>query len=217
MTERLLRVGKLLPALIATLTGAGCVVVTEPSADDPSPQVASVRIDAPADTVRVDSTLVLQAIPLAPDGTPIDGPAPSWTSLNPGRASVDELGRVRGIAAGAVTIEARVSGVAGSIALDVRPNVVSSPPLQVTLTPPSLTLQPGATGDLAVGISGGQEGAQASWTCASSNAGVAAVLATSTGCRTTGVAPGSASVTVTVTRGSQSANAAAQVTVVAGG
>ena len=202
--------------LIAALAATGCVVVTEPDSDETS-QVMSVRVEAPADTLRVDSTLVLQAVPLSADGTPIDGLAPSWTSLNPARASVDDMGRVLGISAGSVTIEARVSGVAGSLSLDVRPNPAPPSPLQVTLTPPSLTLQTGASGDFAVGISGGLEGAQASWTCASSNSVVASLSTTSVGCRATGGAPGSASVTVTVSKGNQGANAGAQVTVVAGG
>ena len=217
MKERRLRTRTLLLPLIVALTATGCVVVTEPREDESQTEVASVRVEAPADTVRVDSLLVLQAVPLNAGGTPIDGLAPSWTSLNPGRASVDDVGRVLGISVGSVTIEARVSGVAGSVSLDVRPNPAPPSPLQVTLTPPTLTLQSGASGDLAVGISGGLEGAQASWTCATSNAGVASVTTTSVGCRATGGAPGSASVTVTVSRGNQLANAGAQVTVVAGG
>ena len=217
MTEHPFRMRKLRLTLFAALAATGCLVVTEPREEESPTEVASVRVEAPADTLRVDSTLVLQAVPLSADGTPIDGLAPSWTSLNPARASVDDVGRVLGISAGSVTIEVRVSGVAGSLSLDVRPNPAPPSPLQVTLTPPTLTLQTGASGDFAVGISGGLEGAQASWTCASSNAGVASVSTTSVGCRATGGAPGSASVTVTVSKGNQLANAGAQVTVVAGG
>lgn len=217
MTEFLFPGRTALLSLFATLAASGCVVVTEPNVEETSSHVVSVRVEAPADTVRVDSTLVLQAIPLNADGTPINGLTPTWTSRNPGRATVNEVGRVLGVSAGVVNIEARISGVAGSIALDVRPNVASSPPLQVTLTPPTLILQTGATGDFVVGISGGPEGAQTSWTCASSNASIASVITSSVGCRATGSAPGSASVTVTVSKGAQAANAGAQVTVVTGG
>jgi hypothetical protein len=87
------------------------------------------------------------------------------------------------------------------------------PPLQVSLTPSNQTINVGETADFAVGVSGGAEGAQASWTCSSSNTGVASVATTDTGCRVTGAEAGNASITVTVTKGNQSANAGAQVTV----
>jgi hypothetical protein len=87
------------------------------------------------------------------------------------------------------------------------------PPLSVTLTPANQTILVGETAVFAVGVSGGAEGQQASWTCSSSAAGVASVSTNETGCAVSGVAAGNASITVTVTKGNQSANAGSQVTV----
>jgi hypothetical protein len=98
----------------------------------------------------------------------------------------------------------------------VEPEPTPPAPLQVTLTPSNASV----TGFnqivvFAVGVSGGAEGAQASWTCSSSNTTVATVAATAVGCAATSRAAGSASITATVTKGNQSANAGAQLTVVA--
>jgi hypothetical protein len=97
----------------------------------------------------------------------------------------------------------------------VEPTPPPPPPLSVTLTPSNASVGVGEVADFAVGVSGGDAGATASWTCASSNTGVATVATTATGCRATGVAAGSASVTATVTKGNQSSNAGAQLTVAA--
>lgn len=95
----------------------------------------------------------------------------------------------------------------------VEPEPTPPPPLSVSLTPSNSTVTVGEVADFAVGVSGGADGAQASWTCSSSSSAVASVATTQTGCRATGVAAGSASITVTVTKGAQSANAGAQLVV----
>lgn len=95
----------------------------------------------------------------------------------------------------------------------VEPEPTPPPPLSVTLTPANQSIVVGETADFAVGISGGSDAAQSSWTCSSSASGVASVATTDTGCRATGAAAGNASITVTVTKGNQSANAGAQVVV----
>jgi hypothetical protein len=95
----------------------------------------------------------------------------------------------------------------------VEPEPTPPPPLSVTMTPSNQSIGVGEVADFAVGVSGGADGAQASWTCSSSASGVASVATTDTGCRATGVAAGNASITVTVTKGNQSANAGAQVVV----
>ncbi len=97
----------------------------------------------------------------------------------------------------------------------VEPTPPPPPPLSVTLTPSNAAVAVGEVADFAVGVSGGAEGATASWTCASSNTGVATVSTTDSGCRATGVAAGSASITATVTKGNQSSNAGAQLVVAA--
>lgn len=87
------------------------------------------------------------------------------------------------------------------------------PPLSATLTPANQQINVGETADFAVGVSGGDPAQSASWTCSSSNTGVASVAVTASGCTATGVAAGNASITATVTRGTQTTNAGAQVVV----
>ena len=65
----------------------------------------------------------------------------------------------------------------------------------------------------AVNASGGVAGDAASWTCASSNSGIASVSVVSAGCQATGVTAGSVTVTATVTKSGETVNVGAQLTV----
>ncbi len=87
------------------------------------------------------------------------------------------------------------------------------PPLVVSLEPASVAIDPGESVDLAVNVSGGAAAETASWTCSTSNSGVASVAGSGTGCSVTGVAPGAATVTASVTKGSQTNQAGASVVV----
>ena len=84
-------------------------------------------------------------------------------------------------------------------------------PLQAMITPPSAEVGVDGMVDFAIGTSGGS--GTASWTCTSSDAAVATVETTDTGCRATAVAGGGVTVTAAVTKGSESTNVAAQLTV----
>jgi hypothetical protein len=95
----------------------------------------------------------------------------------------------------------------------VEPTPPPPPPLSVTLTPSNAKWWWARWPTLPSAFRVGLMGATASWTCASSNTGVATVATTDSGCRATGVAAGSASITATVTKGNQSSNAGAQLTV----
>ena len=59
----------------------------------------------------------------------------------------------------------------------------------------------------------GVAGDAASWTCASSNSGIASVSVVSAGCQATGVAAGSVTITATVTKSGETVNVGAQLTV----
>lgn len=88
------------------------------------------------------------------------------------------------------------------------------PPLTASLMAPSSTAV--AVGDsvvFAVNASGGAAGSSASWTCASSNDGIAAVSVVETGCQARGVAAGSVTVTARVTKGGETTNVGAHLTV----
>ena len=96
----------------------------------------------------------------------------------------------------------------------VEPTPPPLPPLTATMAPPSATVAVGNSVVFAVNASGGAAGAQASWTCASSNTGIATASTTSAGCQATGVAAGGVTITAAVTKGSEMVNVGAELTVV---
>ena len=55
----------------------------------------------------------------------------------------------------------------------------------------------------------------ATWTCASSNTGVATTSDTATGCAATGVAAGGVTITAAITKGGETSNAASSLDVIA--
>ena len=87
------------------------------------------------------------------------------------------------------------------------------PALQVSMNPGSATVAVGNSADYAINVSGGAAGEAASWTCATSNSGIASVASTASGCRATGVAIGGATITATVTKGDESTSVGAEITV----
>ena len=87
------------------------------------------------------------------------------------------------------------------------------PPFTATMVPPSATVEVGSSVVFAVNAAGGAAGAAASWTCASSNTGIATVSNASAGCQATGVAAGSVTITAAVTKGSETVNVGSQLTV----
>ena len=117
----------------------------------------------------------------------------------------------------------RVALVTGFLALGVaacgddvqivEPTPPPPPPLTATMAPPSATVAVGNSVVFAVNASGGAAGAQASWTCDSSNTGIATVSLAPAGCQATGIAPSSVTITAVVTKGSETVNVAAGLTV----
>ena len=87
------------------------------------------------------------------------------------------------------------------------------PPVEATMAPASASVLIGNSVVFAVNASGGVAGDAASWTCASSNSGIASVSVVSAGCQATGVAAGSVTVTATVTKSGETVNVGAQLTV----
>ena len=122
----------------------------------------------------------------------------------------------------------RFSLVAGILALGVAacgddvevvqptpPQPPPPPPLQASMTPASAEVEVGSSVVFAVNASGGVVGEAASWTCASSNTGIATVTQTSTGCQATGVAAGGVTITANVSKSGETANVGSQLTVTA--
>ena len=87
------------------------------------------------------------------------------------------------------------------------------PPVEATMAPASASVAVGNSVVFAVNASGGVAGDAASWTCASSNTGIATVSSTSAGCSATGVAAGDVTITASVTKSGETVNVGAQLTV----
>ena len=104
-------------------------------------------------------------------------------------------------------------GACGDDVQVVEPTPPPPPPLTATMAPASATVAVGNSVVFAVNASGGAAGAQASWTCASSNTGIATASNAGAGCQATGVAAGGVTITAAVTKGSETLNVGAQLTV----
>ena len=89
------------------------------------------------------------------------------------------------------------------------------PPVEATMAPASASVAVGNSVVFAVNASGGVAGDAASWTCASSNTGIATVTSTSAGCSATGVAAGDVTITASVSKSGEVVNVGAQLTVTA--
>ena len=87
------------------------------------------------------------------------------------------------------------------------------PPVTATMAPAAASVAVGNSVVFAVNASGGAAGEAASWTCASSNTGIATVTSTSAGCSATGVAAGDVTITASVTKSGETVNVGAQLTV----
>ena len=87
------------------------------------------------------------------------------------------------------------------------------PPVEASMAPASASVAVGSNVVFAVTASGGVAGEAASWTCASSNTGIATVSVTSAGCQATGVAAGSVTITAAVSKSGETVNVGAELTV----
>ena len=87
------------------------------------------------------------------------------------------------------------------------------PPVEATMAPASASVAVGNSVVFAVNASGGVAGEAASWTCSSSNTGIATATSTSAGCSATGVAAGDVTITASVTKSGETVNVGAQLTV----
>ena len=87
------------------------------------------------------------------------------------------------------------------------------PPVEATMAPASATVAVGNSVVFAVNASGGVSGEAASWTCASSNTGIATVSSTSAGCSATGIVAGAVTITASVSKSGETVNVGAELTV----
>ena len=151
-------------------------------------------------------------------GTPIPGAAVSWTVsgsdgvITSSRDQTDGRGRASarwtlGGAEGSQAVTAR----AGTV--EVRFTAVATAPLEASMNPLSASVQVGQSADFALTTSGGDPDQPETWTCASPDVGVVSVELTTIGCRATGLAEGSATLSAAVAKGADRATAAAELVV----
>ena len=211
----------LLPILVGILTvacGDGDTSVSspvEPTPPPPTPPLTATM--APSSGAVVVGNSVVFAVNTSGGAT---GESANWTcaSSNPGIATASNTTagcQATGVAAGDVTITATVTkgGESINVASQLTVTPPPPPPLTATMTPSSVLIGVGDIVVFAVNTSGGATGESASWTCASSNPGIATASNTTAGCQATGVAAGDVTITATVTKGGESINVASQLTV----
>src|SRR5512135_172425 len=182
-----------------------CACTAEPIAPPNLVPIASVTVEPPNPVVGVGAQAPLTPVPKDANGNTLTNRVFTWATSDPAVATVDGQGVVTGVATGAAQITATAEGRSGSAALTVSATQVAS----VAITPPSSSVNTGATTTLtgaAFDAGGGPlPGRVFAWSSASP--GIAAV--TSLGV-VHGVAPGTATITGT----SEGKSATATVTVV---
>ncbi len=178
-------------------TGNVTVTCTQPS-------IASVVVSPASASVPVGQTLQLTGTPEDANGNPLSGRTISWSSGNSAVATVNGNGLVTGVAAGATTITATSEGTSGTAAV----TVTSVPVASVTVSPATVSLQPGQTQQLTATPkdAGGNalSGRMVTWA-----SGSTAVATVSGSGLVSGVAAGSATITAT----SEGKSGSASVTV----
>ena len=102
--------------------------------------VAQVEITPPDLTVEIGATRQLQASPKTSSGITVPNRQVTWSSDDPGIATVSASGLVTAVAIGDTRINARVDGVSGSIQVEVTPKPVA----MVSVVPDQVTLVVGA-------------------------------------------------------------------------
>jgi plastocyanin len=113
-----------------------------------TPVFTSVRVSPASPSVAVGATVQLTATPLDQAGQAMGGvPAAAWSSADPARATVSASGVVTGVAAGTVSVTARIThgGVTREASVTVTVGTGSgggSSPSTATVTTPGNTFSP---------------------------------------------------------------------------
>ena len=105
-------------AAVLALAGTGCAS-TEMSSTASTAPVVSVIVGRSADNLLVGDSQQLMALPRDGKDRPLTGRDISWTSLNPGTATVSPTGVVSGHAPGTAQIVATSEGKSGTAVMTV--------------------------------------------------------------------------------------------------
>jgi trimeric autotransporter adhesin len=153
--------------------------------------VAAVRTTPAVDTVFSQQTTRFRASATDSAGAPIPGAAFQWSSSNTAVATVDNRGEVRAVSPGTVQITATSQGRRGSSTIVVRAIAIH----RITMDPGHRTLAPGETHRF-VATSYAADGGRLSGRSFVWSSNAPAVATVNQSGVVTGVAPGSAEITV---------------------
>ncbi|HZO18433.1 MAG TPA: Ig-like domain-containing protein [Gemmatimonadaceae bacterium] len=173
---------------------ASILVVTAPP--PPPAAVASVTVTPATASVDSGKTVQLTATLRDANGATLTGRAVTWTSLNPGVATVSSSGLVTGVKSGTANVYALSEGKSDTATITVvtpPPPPPPAPVASVTVTPTSVTVETSRTAQLTATLRDANgttlTGRTVTWT--SVNPSIATVSGTGL---VTGVAPGTAQV-----------------------
>lgn len=152
-------------------------------------EVASVQVTPVAVSVRVKRTASLQARALDADGETLSGRTITWSSSNPGVATISAQGVISAVAPGAATITATSEGRSGQAAVTVTPEPVAA----VVVTPERDTLAVGTERTMSASVRDAQGALLTDRSVAWSVSDPNIATVTSTGV-VTALAPGSVSI-----------------------
>src|SRR6059058_2126547 len=168
-------------SMAASVTVTGCPLL-----------VASVSVTPATATIGVGQTAQYAAITRDAFGNPLGGRTVTWSSSNPGVATVNGAGQATGVAVGAATLTATSEGKSGTAAI----LVTNVPVASVAVSPASASVQVGQTVQLAATPrdANGNPLSGRTVTWSSDNTAVATVSGSGL---VTGVTAGSATITAT--------------------
>ena len=199
----------IITASSGAITGTATVNVT---ATPVTPVLTAINVTPATASATAGGNQQFSAAALDQNGAPIAA-ALSWSSTNPGIASVNASGLATAVSAGSVTITASSGGVSGTASFTVT-TVVPTPVLtSINVTPATASINAAATQQLtanALDQNGAAMNPQPVITWTSSNTAIASVDATGL---VTGVSAGGP-VIITATSGAVSGTASITVTAV---
>ena len=216
------------PAGVAAAAGAGQATITASSGAATASVSATVTLvpvsiekisgDAQRGTTgsQLPESLVTEVRDLG--GTPIPSMPVSWIVSGGGGAvtssgdRTDDEGRAyAGWTLGAATGSQSVTARSGT--LETVFTAEAFAPLGVSMVPASARIQVADSADFALALTGGDPGKTASWRCTAPDAAVVSIRPTTLGCRATGLAAGSTTVSAAVTKGADRGTASAEIEV----
>lgn len=196
---------------VVTALNAGTATITVTTEDGNKTATCNVTVTAPAAPIEVTGISIKTATEIAIGGTetlnitytPVDantGKEVTWSSSDETVAKVDANGKVTGLKAGTATITA-TSKTKSSITASCAVTIKAVPVTGVNVTPSTATIQIGGNTTLSYSVSpNNATDKTVSWS--SDNTNVATVDANG---KVTGVAEGTATITVTTTDGNKTA------------